>query len=89
MAFIASVVALAAWVWGIIIIRRKEVANRKVTFERTNSAGVVEWESFDQMRAHEREQFRLLLLTIVMFFPGALVPLLSLLMILSTIFSWF
>lgn len=89
MAFIASVISLAAWTWVIVKIHRNSLAHRRMTFERTNSAGVVEWDNFEQMRAHEKSQTRLLLLTIVMFFPGAAVPILSLLMIVGTIMMWF
>lgn len=89
MLFIASVLALAGWIWIIVKIRRREIAHRKMIFERTNSAGVVEWESFEDMRADEKSQTRQLLFTILMFFPGALIPLASIVMIFGSILMWF
>jgi len=83
--FIAAIIVLIAYGWFLRKINRDFHAFRKERFERTNSAGVLEFATYEDLRAFEkREGYNQLWINIAAV-PGGIVPLIAIFVIIGSI----
>lgn len=73
--FIPAVIVLAGYVWLLLKANRTFHAIRKERFQHTNSAGVLEFDTYDELRAFEKREGYNKLWVNLAAVPGGVIPL--------------
>jgi hypothetical protein len=78
---------LAAYVWLVLKANRKFRAFRKERFERTNYAGVLVFDSFEQLHDFEKRESRNRLWITLLAVPGGFLPLAALFVVIASVMT--
>lgn len=86
---IPAVIVLAGYVWLVLKANRTFHAIRKERFEHTNSAGVLEFDTYEHLRAFEkREGYNQLWINLAAI-PGGVIPLVAMFAIIASVVEMF
>jgi len=83
--FIPAFIVLAGYVWFVLRENRTFHAIRKERFEHTNFAGVLEFETYEQLRAFEKREGRNKLWINLAAVPGGVIPLIAIFAIIASV----
>ncbi|NSY51451.1 hypothetical protein RMS29_027280 (plasmid) [Agrobacterium rosae] len=83
--FIPAVIALAGYVWLVLRANRTFHAIRKERFEHTNPAGVLQFDTYEELRKFESREASNQFWINVAAVPGGVIPLAAILAIIASI----
>ncbi|GAA5544267.1 hypothetical protein EGT36_28255 [Agrobacterium sp. FDAARGOS_525] len=83
--FFLGVIIIGVWGWGIVTATRQHNRIDRERFERTNSSGVLIFDSYEEKKDFERRERLNEALNKVLAFPGGPLALVGLLMLFAPI----
>ncbi len=83
--FIPAVIVLAGYVWLVLRANRTFHAIRKERFEHTNSAGVLEFSTYEELHAFEKREGHNKLWINLSAVPGGVIPLAAIFAIIASV----
>lgn len=83
--FIPAVAVLTGYMWLVLKANRTFHAIRKERLERTNSAGVLEFDTYEKLRAFEKREASNLFWINAAAVPGGFIPLAAIFAIIASI----